>query len=449
MTDLYEPDLEGPADDTAFERMERMEPHDLDAEQAYVGALLLAPQSGKRHVLQLLAGGDFYRPAHATIHAAVAAMLDRGEAIDPITLTAHLQQAGTLALAGGRDYLHACVHATPVAANADWYAERITRLALRRALIGAGTRIAAMGYAPEGDPADLAEHAVQMARDVRDHGRAAEDSPVMDMWDFLAVEDTHDWVIPGLMERGDRVIWTASEGGGKSMMLRQIAVSAAAGAMPFGFDANALGPQKVLVLDCENSAAQSRRQYRHLMNIAERRHTPVKRGQLHIDVEPGGVDLTTAAGRAWLMRRVETVQPDLMAIGPIYQLSVGDPNSEEHARKVTVALNEARLSGKGCALVLEAHAPHASGYGPRALRPAGSSVWMRWPEFGYGLRPVEDARSAEEDRARRVIPWRGARDERQWPTYLKQGHDGTWPWQPYTPIDADRYTGYSATGAVS
>ncbi len=73
---------------------------------------------------------------------------------------------------------------------------------------------------------------------------------------------------------------------------------------------------------------------------------------------------------------------------------------------------------------------------------------MRWPEFGYGLRPVEDERSAEQDRARRVIPWRGARDERQWPTFLRQGADGGWPWVPYTPIDTDRFTGYSPTGAT-
>lgn len=275
------------------------------------------------------------------------------------------------------------------------------------------------------------------------------------MHDFLAIDDTdHDWVLPGLLEHTDRIIWTAGEGGGKSVLQRQLAVTAAAGVLPFAShpskpnEPNHLGPQRVLVLDCENSGRQSRRHYRALMNIAERLHTPVKRGQLHIDIRPEGVDLTRAEGRSWLMRRVETVMPDLLVVGPIYRLHAGDPNSEEHARKVTVVLDEARATAR-CTLSLEAHAAKATGFGPRGLAPVGSSLWLRWPEFGLGLRPVEDERSAQDERARRVLPWRGGRDERAWPTYLRQGWSTHWPWTGYTPIDADAHTGYSPTGAVS
>jgi replicative DNA helicase len=168
---------------------------------------------------------------------------------------------------------------------------------------------------------------------------------------------------------------------------------------------------------------------------------------LHIDVEPAGVDLTRADGRAWLMRRVEQVMPDLLVIGPIYRLHNGDPNSEELARRITVVLDEARATAN-CAISMEAHSPQGNGFGPRALRPIGSSVWLRWPEFGLGLRPVEDEQSAAEDRARRVVPWRGDRDERSWPKFLRQGLEGSWPWRTYQPIDADPYTGYSPTGAT-
>jgi replicative DNA helicase len=292
-------------------------------------------------------------------------------------------------------------------------------------------------------------------RRVRDAGRAEHDSPVLDMHDFLAVDDEqYDWVLPGLLERTDRIIWTAGEGGGKSVLQRQLAVTAAAGVLPFSThpsrpnEPNVAGPAKVLVLDCENSGRQSRRHYRALMNIAANVHTPVRRGQLHIDIRPEGVDLTRADGRSWLMRRVETVMPDLLIVGPIYRLHAGDPNSEELARKVTVVLDEARATAR-CALSLEAHSPQGGAMGPRALRPVGSSLWLRWPEFGLGLRPVEDARSAQDERARRVLPWRGSRDERAWPTFIRQGWTGNWPWTGYTPIDADPHTGHSPTGAVS
>jgi hypothetical protein len=442
MTDDFEPPFDEAPGPTP--------PNDEAVEQAYFGALLLTQPRGQRAVHQLLAGADFYRPAHTTIHAAAGRLLDQAQPVDVITLIAELQRTGELLRAGGVDYVSRLMSALPgVASSAPTYADRIRSLALRRALIETGGRIAARGYDPAAAPADLAEEAVALAREVRDAGRAAEDSPVLDMWDFLAIEETHDWIVPGLLERMDRLILTGGEGGGKSVLMRQLATCLAAGLHPFHHEPNPLGPARVLVLDCENSESQSRRAYRPLMNTAAAAHMPVKRGQLAIDCKPEGVDLTRADGRSWLMRRVEDVMPDVLVIGPIYQLHTGDPASEEHARKVTVALTEARMTAR-CALLMEAHAPHANGYGPRALRPAGSSLWMRWPEFGYGIRPVEDERSADEDRARRLVPWRGARDERQWPEFLRQGHGvGAWPWVPYQPIDWDPISRRSPTGATS
>ncbi|MEV5606982.1 AAA family ATPase [Streptomyces sp. NPDC052225] len=424
----------------------RVPPNDHDAEQAYLGALLFAGRDARR-VHQLVAPGDFYKPAHATIHNAAGLLIDRAEPIDPITVAAALQADGLLARVGGAPYLHHLIQTMPSVSSADWCAERLRSLTQRRGLIEAGQRIVDRAYDPaSGEPSDLAEEAVALTRDVRDAGRAADDTPVTDMHDFLQVVDTYDWVVPGLLERGDRLILTAGEGGGKSVLLRQIAVAVAAGVNPFTIMPSEYGAQRVLVLDCENSAPQGRRHYRNLMNAAERARQPVKRGQLHIDVRPEGVDLTRGEGRAWLMRRVETVMPDLLVIGPIYQLHTGDPSSEDHARRVTTALNEARVTAN-CAMVMEAHAPHGNGFGPRSLRPAGSSLWMRWPEFGFGLRPVEDEKSAEEDRARRLVPWRGLRDERAFPQFLRQGERGSWPWVPYTPIDMD-VRGYSSTGAT-
>ncbi|MFZ3569457.1 AAA family ATPase [Streptomyces sp. BH034] len=428
------------------DEFERTLPNDLGAEQAYLGALCYARHDARR-VHKLVASTEFYRPAHATIHATAGQLLDEGEPVDPITLNAALQAAGALSRVGGAPYVYQLAQSVGLAGNAEHYAEIIREHAQRRALIVAGQEITQRAFDPaSGDPSDLAEEAVALTRGVRDAGRAADDTPVTDMHDFLTVVDTYDWVVPGLLERGDRLMLTAGEGGGKSVLLRQIAVAVAAGVNPFTIVPSEYGSQRVLVLDCENSAPQSRRHYRHLMNAAQNAHQPVKRGQLHIDVRPEGVDLTRGSGRSWLMRRVETVMPDLLVIGPVYQLHTGDPSSEDHARRVTTALNEARVTAN-CAMVMEAHAPHGSGFGPRSLRPAGSSLWMRWPEFGFGLRPVEDEKSAEEDRARRLVPWRGLRDERAFPPFLRQGQRGGWPWVPYTPIDTD-IRGYSSTGAT-
>lgn len=429
------------------EGFERTPPHDWLAEQSVIGACMLS-QRACRAVLDMLDPADFYRPAHTTILNAIGRLDGRGEPVDPITLAKHLEDTGDLDRAGGRDYLHTCVSAVTTTANAEYYADIVQDRALRRGLVELGTRLAQMGYGTDGESADLVEMAVSMARDLRDRGRAADDIPTMDILDFVQVEDEYDWLVPGLLERGDRLVLTASEGGGKSVLLRQVAVTLAAGIHPFK-TTELIDPVRVLTLDCENGDALSRRHFRPLLATAENCEAPVRRGQFHIECRPEGLDLTRPADRSWVMRRVERLQPEVLIVGPIYRLHAGDPNSEELARKVSVVIDEARAT-TGCAVLMEAHAPHHNGFGPhRNLRPLGSSLWMRWPEFGFGMRPVEDEKSASNAdgcRGRRFVPWRGMRDQRDWPAFIKQGDK--WPWVSYHPVDTDPYTGNSQTGAI-
>jgi replicative DNA helicase len=423
---------------------ERTPPHDLMAEQAALGACLIA-EFARTEVLAAVNEDAYYQHRHSIIHRAIADLHRVGGEVDAITLGKYLADTGDLSKVGGQTYLWELVRAVPTAANGEWYAGIVQDRAIRRAVIELGTRLVQMGYSTDGETSEIAELAVTMAREIRDQGRETEDLPVEDILDFVQHEDVYDWVVPGLLERQDRMILTASEGGGKSTLLRQMAITLAAGLHPFR-TWEYIDPARVLVLDCENSAASSRRKYRPLLAAAESVEQPVRRGMFHIECKPAGVDLTKAKDRAWMMRRVEKVKPDVLIIGPVYRLHAGDPNSEELARKVSVVIDEARATA-GCAVLMEAHSPHQNGFAShRPLRPLGSSLWLRWPEFGFGLRPVDDEKSATEARARSVQPWRGQRDERDWPRWIKQGE--AWPWVPYKPIDTDSITGYSQTGAV-
>jgi len=253
-----------------------------------------------------------------------------------------------------------------------------------------------------------------------------------DLYEFLAMEDTDDdWVIPGILARGDRLIWTGIEGLGKSMLTRQLAVCAAAGVHPF--DNVPIPPMRVLFIDCENSDRQSRRHFRKLERTARANEFPVPQGAFRIIQRPEGVDLTTEEDRAWLLERVTAHKPDLLVIGPFYRLHMADANEEKTARVVVAALDAARIKGD-CALITEAHAGHGQGGGNvRSVRPIGSSLLMRWPELGYGITPHPSAEPDQHGRARlvEVKPWRGGREERDWPQELTWGtHDLDWPWVP-------------------
>ena len=251
-----------------------------------------------------------------------------------------------------------------------------------------------------------------------------------DLYEFLATPDPeNDWVIPDILERGDRLIWTGFEGLGKSVMVRQLAICAAAGIHPF--DNVPITPRRVLFIDCENPDRKSRRHFRRLEDIARKQGFPVPAGAFRILQRPAGIDLTREEDQAWLLERVTAHKPDLLVIGPFYRLHMADTNEEQAARTVVAALDTVRVKAD-CALITEAHAGHGAGGGfTRNLRPVGSSLLMRWPEFGYGIMPHPDAEADDGGHCRwvQVQPWRGPREERAWPRELVWGtHELDWPW---------------------
>lgn len=134
--------------------LERVPPHDLEAEQAVVGALMLAPEVTAQ-VAAAMDPADHYRPAHEMIHRAILDLHGQGQAADPITLGHHLDHAGVLGKVGGRPYLHTLVQAVPSTANAEYYAGIVHQLARRRRSIEAGARIVQAGMSPDATDDDL------------------------------------------------------------------------------------------------------------------------------------------------------------------------------------------------------------------------------------------------------------------------------------------------------
>ncbi|MGK4582087.1 replicative DNA helicase [Kitasatospora sp. HPMI-4] len=134
----------------AADGFERVPPQDLAAEQSVLGGMLLS-KDAIADVVEVLKPADYYRPAHELIHGAILDLYARGEPADPITVAGELTKRGELARVGGASYLHTLVNSVPTAANAEYYAEIVHERAVLRRLVEAGTRIAGMGYAAEGD----------------------------------------------------------------------------------------------------------------------------------------------------------------------------------------------------------------------------------------------------------------------------------------------------------
>lgn len=136
----------------------RTPPHDVLAEQSTLGGMLLS-KDAVADVIEVVRGRDFYLPKHEIIFDAVLNLYSHGEPTDVITVTEELTKTGLLSRAGGVDYLHTIVSVVPTAASAGHYATIVADKAVLRRLVDAGTRIANMGYASEGEVTDLVNSA--------------------------------------------------------------------------------------------------------------------------------------------------------------------------------------------------------------------------------------------------------------------------------------------------
>jgi replicative DNA helicase len=137
-------------EDAGSNRFDRTPPQDMEAEQCVLGAMLMS-KDAIADVVEVLRGGDFYRPAHEQVYNAITELYGRGEPADAVTVSDELGKRGELLRIGGAPYLHTLLASVPIAANAGWYAEIVREKAILRRLVDASTRINQMSYAAEGD----------------------------------------------------------------------------------------------------------------------------------------------------------------------------------------------------------------------------------------------------------------------------------------------------------
>jgi replicative DNA helicase len=124
---------------------DRLPPHNHEAEQAILGAILIEP-SVFTSVHERIRTEDFYRQAHQKLFQVMNDLAERGKPIDLITLTAELQNKKWLDEIGGIPYLTELAGLVPTAANVEYYAKIVEEKSLMRRLIRTATQIATEGY---------------------------------------------------------------------------------------------------------------------------------------------------------------------------------------------------------------------------------------------------------------------------------------------------------------
>ena len=130
---------------------ERSLPHNLEAEKAVLGAVLIDNEQFNR-AAELIDSPDFYRHAHQQIFDKMVSLSDRDEVIDLVTLKEELNRAGNLNEVGGPAYIAALVDGVPKSTNVEYYAKIVKEKATLRSLIGSANKILTTAYQAEVEP---------------------------------------------------------------------------------------------------------------------------------------------------------------------------------------------------------------------------------------------------------------------------------------------------------
>ncbi|MCA1553453.1 MAG: replicative DNA helicase, partial [Chloroflexi bacterium] len=140
--------------------IERQLPHNLDAEQAVLGSVLIDPDAIHK-VMSLLSGDDFFSERHRWIWEASLAVTERRQPVDYVALVDELERQNKLDEIGGSGYVASLINSVPTAAHIETYAKIVERAATLRNLIRAATEIAGLAYADEGELDEIIDQSEQ------------------------------------------------------------------------------------------------------------------------------------------------------------------------------------------------------------------------------------------------------------------------------------------------
>ncbi|UAK38352.1 AAA family ATPase [Gordonia bronchialis] len=315
-----------------------------------------------------------------------------------------------------------------VPASVGFHVERLLTLYRARQMAEIGTRLSQQAHEA---PDDLDVVITEALAGIEAQSAVSTTGLDPERYSQLRQVDTnYDWLVPELLETTDRLVITGFEGTGKSVLLSQFAACLAAGIHPFLF-VPLDRPKSVLVVDAENSRRQVTRRYGDLINRVDgkvRDHglaPTLWDDTLGFLLRPEGLFLNEPTYLRTLENMIVTQRPDVVVAGPLYRLHSSDTKDEQAAKELINTIDRLRIKYH-FAFICEAHVNHGTPGQNRALRPTGSSVFLRWPEFGIGLKPGVETDGQEHPNQVNVVHWRGGRDERIWPRTLQ--HTVAMPW---------------------
>ena len=145
----------------------RVPPHDMQAEESLLGAMMLSPQA-IADAAGVVTASDFYKPAHGHVYDAIHTLYASGQPVDAVTVADELRRFGLLEQVGGPAVLAQILSSTPATTNAARYAGIVEEHALLRRLISVAGEISELGYSVPEDVQKALDRAESLVYEVNE-----------------------------------------------------------------------------------------------------------------------------------------------------------------------------------------------------------------------------------------------------------------------------------------
>ena len=163
-----------------MEQHGRTPPHNIEAEQAVIGAVFLEAEAFST-AAERLTSKDFFRASHQVIFQAMYELFEKGEPIDLVSVTILLTNKGEIDVAGGAVYLTEVAESVPTAANIDYYARIVEEKALLRRLIKTATDIVTESFDKEDSVESVLDTAEKSFLEVANKKNTGAFKPIKDV----------------------------------------------------------------------------------------------------------------------------------------------------------------------------------------------------------------------------------------------------------------------------
>ncbi|HOC30322.1 MAG TPA: replicative DNA helicase [Treponemataceae bacterium] len=151
---------------------DKIPPHNLEAEQATLGALLLDSEAIGT-VIRYLRPDNFYSLQNQKIFSAIISLFNKGQRSDLITITEELRGSGLLDAAGGPGYVASLTDTVPTSANVEYYARVVLENSVRRALLNISYSIIAEAHDDSTESRAVLEDAQKRIFELTDANQSA------------------------------------------------------------------------------------------------------------------------------------------------------------------------------------------------------------------------------------------------------------------------------------